>query len=405
MKITIFRNSKERKDGDHPLSILIVLRSLDVGGSQRQAIQLAKELRDSYGARVAIWTLEKGGLMEEALTSAGISWENHPILINHQGFRKAPDLFALTRAIRKWRADIILPFNDFPNKACGAIWEFTGARACIWNQRDEGREVTNRFLERRALRRSSIFIANSFQGVNFLNERFSIPTERITVIPNGVRLPSPQHDRAFWRQQWGIAPTALVAVMVAHLHHYKDHDTLLRAWALVQAQIKEREIHLLLAGQPGDTNEALHHLCNVLKISGRVHFLGYMDDIPGVLKAVDVAVFSSQFEGMPNGVLESMAAGLPIAATRIIGISEALGDDYPLLVPPGNAPALANGLLRLIQDESLRFQLGEQNKCRAEEEFSVTRMGRRYIDLLTPWLPYPFEQATISGANEPTREN
>lgn len=347
---------------------------------------LARELRNSLAARVAIWTLEKGGALEGSLTAAGIPWENHPALIDRQGFRKVPALLALIRAIGKWRPDAILPFNDFPNRVCGAIWPWTGAAACTWNQRDEGREVTGRFLERRALRQASIFTANSTQGADFLTGRFGIARERITIIPNGVELAPPECARDGWRTRIGIGPQAIMVTMIANVHHFKDHETLLNAWGRLAGENNEAGAHLVLAGRPGDTSCRLLDLCQRLKIGESVHFIGPTTDVSGLLAASDIGVFSSQLEGMPNGVLECMAAGLPVVATRIAGIAAALGGDYPLLAPPGDAQALARDLMTLIHDAALRERIGRQNKKRARDEFSAEKMGRRHIELLRPFL-------------------
>lgn len=366
-------------------AILIVLRSLEVGGSQRQAILLARELRDTYGARVAIWTLERGGALAEELATAGIPWENHAAVAGRYGLGKMPALLALIRAIRRWHPDAILSFNDFPNKVCGAIWPWAGAKTCIWNQRDEGREVTGRLLERQALRRVRVFAANSSQGAAFLTGQFGIPGSRICIIPNGVQLASPKQTRGKWRSELGLAEQAVVVTMVANLHRYKDHQTLLAAWAQVQEQ-SAGAVHLVLAGRPGDTAELLQDLCRRQHLETSVHFIGLTDDVAGLLGASDISVFSSQLEGMPNAVLEGMAAGLPVVATRIAGSEQALGTDYPLLVPPGDAQALAGALRTLIGDESLRRQLGTRNQARARSEFSVARLGQRYMDLLRSHL-------------------
>ncbi|MBN2243880.1 MAG: glycosyltransferase, partial [Acidobacteria bacterium] len=161
--------------------------------------------------------------------------------------------------------------------------------------------------------------------------------------------------------------------------------TLLEAWA----QVKEGsagDVHLVLAGRPGDTAEPLQDLCRRQHLESSVHFIGLTNDVPGLLAASDISVFSSRLEGMSNAVLESMAAGLPVAATRIAGTEEALGADYPLLVQAGDAQGLANALRTLIGDEFLRLRLGERNQERARTEFSVTRLGQHYMDLLRPYL-------------------
>lgn len=378
-------------DNTHPpdwrgRTILMVLRTLEMGGSQRQAGYLAPWLRDETGARIVVWALERGGQLASLFERHDIGWEVHSKLLRHHGAAKLPALLGLLWRIRRLRPDVILSFNDFPNKVCGAIWPWTGAKTCIWNQRDEGREITGRFLEQRALRQVRVFTANSLQGVEFLTSKFAVARERITIIHNGVSLDPPKRTRSEWRAEIGISAQAILITMIANLHHFKDHETLLRAWAQIAAENDKAGLHLVLAGHPGDTFTLLHDLCERLSIGKSVHFTGLTDDVSGLLAASDIGVFSSRLEGMPNGVLESMAAGLPVAATRIAGIAEALGEDYPVLVPPEDVPALAEGLSALIRDPELRSRLGRWNQTRAREEFSVAKMGRRYMELLAPYL-------------------
>ena len=391
----------------HGCTILFMVRSLEMGGTQRQVGYLAPWLQQNSGARVMVLALERRGPLADLLEHHGIPWELHSGLLASQKIVKTLSLLKLLFRIRKIRPDIVLSFNDFPNKVCGAIWTWTGAKICVWNQRDEGLEVTGRFLERRALRQVPLFIANSLQGVNFLTRRLQVPAERIKVIHNGVRLTPPQQDRAFWRQQMKIAPAALVAVMAANNYRYKDHDTLLRAWALVQEQAGGSEFHLVFAGKFADTSATLHRRCEKLNIARRVHFLGHVDDITGLLKAAEIGVFSSQCEGMPNAVLEGMAAGLPLVATNIIGIREALGDDYPLLTPPGDASAMARGLLGLMNNEGLRKRLGDRNQQRVQRFFSVEFMAQQFADLIAPYVKSGIASSFISplaGENEMARE-
>jgi len=298
-------------------------------------------------------------------------------------------LLRLLQRIRKLKPDVILSFNDFPNKVCGAIWPWSKARTCVWNQRDEGREVTGRFLERRALRQVNVFTANSLQGVEFLAGRFGISRARIHLVPNGVSLDPPARTRDDWRAAIGIGPQVVMVTMIANLHKYKDHETLLRAWARVTEAGNGNGPHLVLAGQLRETFPRLQDLCRLLGVTGSVHFIGPTDDVSGLLAASDIGVFSSRLEGMPNGVLESMAAGLPVVATRIAGIAAALGEDYPLLVPPADARLLADGLQALLGDQGLRRRLGERNQKRAMDEFSPAAMGLRFVSILDPFLSRP----------------
>jgi glycosyltransferase involved in cell wall biosynthesis len=126
----------------------------------------------------------------------------------------------------------------------------------------------------------------------------------------------------------------------------------------------------------------LKFLVNEVKLGDSVRFLGEVADISGLLKAVDLSVYSSKFEGCPNSVLESMAAGLPVVATDITGTAEALGDDYPFLVPINNSESFAEHILTFISDENLRQKIGEQNSQRISTLFKPEQMYEAYKELL-----------------------
>jgi glycosyltransferase involved in cell wall biosynthesis len=143
----------------------------------------------------------------------------------------------------------------------------------------------------------------------------------------------------------------------------------------------------MLAGRFDNMYGSLRALAVNLGIQDNVRFLGQVADISILLGAIDLGVFSSRFEGCPNGVLECMAAGLAVVATDIPGIREAVGPSvYRFLVPPGDAEALANKIIELAADPCLRAELGKLNAHRAREVFSLERMGKQTADLISGWL-------------------
>jgi glycosyltransferase involved in cell wall biosynthesis len=156
----------------------------------------------------------------------------------------------------------------------------------------------------------------------------------------------------------------MVAVMVANLHGRKDHATLLRAWAYVKERwTLDKPPVLLLAGRI-DSGEA-PDLAEALRMGETVRFLGPCHDVSSLLHAADFAVYSSRSEGLPNGILEAMAAGLSVAGTDIPGIREAVGPDgIPLLTPVGDAKAMAATILKVAADSDLRQRLGAANRNR-----------------------------------------
>jgi glycosyltransferase involved in cell wall biosynthesis len=123
-----------------------------------------------------------------------------------------------------------------------------------------------------------------------------------------------------------------------------------------------------------------------LGLQGRVVFTGMRSDVPSVLSAATVSVLPSLSEGLPNAILESMAAGLPVVATRVGGTPEAVQDGVTgLLVPPRDPAALVAALRAVIEDRELAARLGQAAKRRVTEWFSLERMVRR-TEQLYDWL-------------------
>jgi glycosyltransferase involved in cell wall biosynthesis len=119
--------------------------------------------------------------------------------------------------------------------------------------------------------------------------------------------------------------------------------------------------------------------------------LGARDDVPDLLAAADLFVLPSHFEGLPLVVLEAMAAGLPVVATAIGGVIEAVGDDHPHLAARGDAAALAQTIKAALSDRHLTARAAEKARGRFAEMFGAERMGeqtaRIYQDFLSPPSP------------------
>jgi glycosyltransferase involved in cell wall biosynthesis len=220
-----------------------------------------------------------------------------------------------------------------------------------------------------------------------LVEKLQVSAEKVTVIRNGVETGAPQLDRRAWRERLAVDDRSFVACMVANLHAHKDHATLLRAWQYVVRHFeanrdgKKCSAVLVLAGRRDGAYESLAALARQLKIDESVRFVGAVSDVPGLLNAVDVSVFSSRSEGCPNAVLESMAAGLPVAGTNIAGIREVVGRTE-LLARVEDAEALSEVLLKLASDPALRARVGTENRERSREQYGALRMCQETAALL-----------------------
>jgi glycosyltransferase involved in cell wall biosynthesis len=140
---------------------------------------------------------------------------------------------------------------------------------------------------------------------------------------------------------------------------------------------------LLLAGRLDQGADRAKSIAYDLNLGDRVKFIGSVKDISGLLNSTDLCVFCSNREGCPNGVLEAMAAGLPVVGTDISGIRQAVGESgFNFLSPKSDYQAFAQRILRLIDSTHLRVALGQQNRKRIETEFSTDKMCRSTVELI-----------------------
>jgi len=343
--------------------IVFILRSFRLGGAEQQAVLLANQFRRDGKYRVEMISFE-GGDRVTSLLDESIRFQTIPPGAGSLAGR-IPRLTSVLFRLRSLHPDLLLPFTDFPNKLIGALWPLSGAAACVWNQRDEGREITGRPMEKLALRLCSQFVANSPDGIAFLEGRMAVSRKKIQLIPNIVVAPAAGEDRRRWRERLDIGPETPVLTMLASLSSFKDHETLLEAWKLFQAD--RPDVRLLLAGRSLDRAEVVKE--QAASLDG-VTVLGEVTDTGGLLAASDLLIHSSWREGIPNAVLEAMATGLPVIATDIPGIRMALGKNSPWLVPARDPAALASAMTQAVSDQSMRREAGLKNRERASRLFA-----------------------------------
>jgi glycosyltransferase involved in cell wall biosynthesis len=185
------------------------------------------------------------------------------------------------------------------------------------------------------------------------------------------------------RAELGIPEDAPVVGSIANFKAAKDHDTLLRAAARVRQALPD--VRFLLVGQ-GPLEAQVRHLAAQLGLEQTVIFGGFRTDVPRLVAGFDVFALSSTYEGLPIALIEAMALGRPVVATRVGGIPEVITDGADgLLVPPRDPEALAEGLLRVLGNPTLQAGLAAAARARAREfdiRHAVHRMERVYAGLL-----------------------
>ncbi len=364
-------------DGFAGRRFTFVLAWATFGGAERQALSLACHLRE-HGAVVDVCSLtEREGEAPVRFARHGIPWRPLPFEWPHARAAKARALAGFAWRLRRLGPDVLMPFCSRPNILCGLAWRAAGASFCVWHQRDVN--PVTRFspsLLGRGARATPLFMSNSRHGIDHLVSVTGARRERIHYAPNGLEPPLAVAGKAEWRSRLRAREGDFVVAMVAHLRLGKDYETLLRAWCQVRDALAARGRRGVLAvGGTGPVEVAAKALAFDLGLGSSVRFLGHVEDVGGLLSVCDAGVLSSLREGCPTWMLECMAIGVPVAGTDIPGIREAVGPEgYGYLAPPGDAPALADAVVRIADDREEGRQLGERYAARVREEFSVSRM-------------------------------
>lgn len=214
----------------------------------------------------------------------------------------------------------------------------------------------------------------------------SISPAKIDVLYNSLdveRFRRSDRDRAAVRARLQLAEADVVITNVSALRPPKGTGLFVRA--AIRALRQEPALHFVLAGD-GPLRKELEEAVVRAEAGARIHLVGAQREVPPWLSASDVAVLSSESEGLSNSILEYMAAGLPVIATEVGGNAEALGDTG-VLIPSGDETQLAQAMLRLAKDADLRRRLGEAARRRAEAVFAVPRMQEALLHYYRGLLP------------------
>jgi glycosyltransferase involved in cell wall biosynthesis len=362
---------------------LIVLNDLRMGGSERQALHLARGLSDS-GCEAAVMGFSPPGPVSDACRDAGIRCRSIPLPFPWSRWHTPFYLIRAAASFRREGADIILPFTSIPNAYACLLYRMAGAKACVWNQRDEGIGRPFRWMESASAARASGFIANSAASARFLTGTLNVLPDRVAVVPNIVSVTPPATTPGTWRNRLGIAHGDTVACMVGNIRPPKDHECLLRAWRIAVDRLGERgnTLHLLLVGRedhPAPVDAAIADL----GISALVHRLGAQSDIPGILADCDFACFASRSEGSPNSVLEAMGAGLAVAATDLPALREIMPPEQAAYIAAkGDAATLAGHIVRLATDRAEAGRIGGINRSHVATAFAPHAVLKRYFATL-----------------------
>jgi glycosyltransferase involved in cell wall biosynthesis len=367
--------------------ILLVVSSLNFGGSEGQVAMLAERLK-VRGWTVGVFLLEKSGLLVEQLQQAGVFVDDGGYRSNRTKLRKSISICLcearLIWRIRRLRPDVVhgfLPITNFMSAIAGRLtlvpMVMTSKRSL---GRHQDRDPRFKWLDRVANKLSHVVTANSQAVAKDTDARDGYDVSRIVVVHNGVdfvRLDQARHHRSETRIALGLGGEDIAIAMVANLIPYKGHSELITGFARIAAQ--DPRLKLFLIGRDDGIGQALAESANHLGVSDRINLMGPRSDVPTLLSAMDLGVMASHEEGFSNALLEKLAVGLPVVATDVGGNPEALRDMPDcILVKPQDADDLARGLAEAIGRLGADGQNSKIRQRLVRDRYSVDAMVDAY---------------------------
>jgi glycosyltransferase involved in cell wall biosynthesis len=375
------------------MKILFLIRTLFVGGAERQLVALARGLHER-GEDVIVAAFYGGGPFEQELAAAGI-----PV----HTLRKAGRWdfgafgFRLLRLLRREKPDILHSYMVGPNIAAAVVRPLFPRMKVVWGVRDALRELSQFdwfirstvHVQRFASPLPDLIIVNSRAGQDQLGHS-GFPRRSIVAIPNGIdteRFKPDPAARKRVRAELGIRDDQLAVGLVGRIDPAKGHLDFLGAAALLVKEREGEDLRFVCAGG-GDEVYAERLLAETrrLGLDGRVTWLGSRDDVPAVLNGFDLYVSASNTEAFSNSIAEAMASGVPCVVTDV-GDSAWIVSDTGVVVSPDDPSGLAGGIRQLIgrlQREGTG--LPEQVRRRIVEHFNygllIERTARELTGLL-----------------------
>jgi glycosyltransferase involved in cell wall biosynthesis len=352
------------------IRLLQMLTNFHIGGTERQVANLALGIDSAHFDLHLACLWNSGELLAEleglrvprsefrigSLYSPKTLW---------QGIR-------LAHYVRRNLIQIVHSYGFYPNVFTVPAARLAGASIVVASIRDTGDWLTpmQRRLQKLVCRMADCVLVNA-EAIrrNLLEQGYD--GRNIVVIRNGITLSrfagKARNDTV--RRDLGIPLSARLVAVFSRLNRFKGVEYFLEAANELTGKFPD--VYFLVVGDGANKEELVEYACH-LGLRQRIVFTGFRSDVPDLLSEVAISVLPSLSEGTSNTLLESMAAGIPVIATRVGGNPEVIEDGVSgLLVPIRDSVALAAAASRLLEDEDLALALGLAGKCRVSELFSL----------------------------------
>ena len=364
--------NKVRTASGGPLRVASCINSMSPsGGTELNAVRTVEELR-GRGHEVSVVTLtdDRTG-MYDRYVAAGVQVRGFPVdsLVGLSALKATREMASY---FREQRIDLVHSHDCYTNFLMIAAARLARVPSLASKRYIQHFKPAHRYTDRIGFRLATGVLANSRMVGESVQKDEGIPGSKVAVIHNFVddSLFSAPSERAFWRETFGLPDNALVIAIVAQLREEKNHTLLLEAFSTLA--VVHHTAHLVIVGD-GPERENIVNAIERLGLAPRVTMAGHVGQAWRVFSIADVSVLPSRHEGFPNSVVEAMAMGVPVVASDVGGIPDAIVDGTTgLLVPVGDVKALEGALSRMLTDEEFRKSAGCAARKRAAEDFRAS---------------------------------
>ena len=243
-------------------------------------------------------------------------------------------------------------------------------------------ERLRRRLAYRFVSRHSKMVAVSNDIADFLEKTIGICAKNIITIHNGVRIDRFRKDgsaRNRIREMLGLSDDQPLLGTVGNLYPVKGHIYLIKATAIVKKTVPD--VKTVIAGR-GELLDRLKGEVSGMGLEKNIEFLGFREDIPQLLQAMDIFILPSLSEGTPLSILEAMASQKPVVATDVGGLSEIVENgETGFLVPREDPESLAEKILLVLEDKELAGKMALEARKKVEKKYDLNIMAKKYIDI------------------------
>ena len=370
-------------------TILFYLPSFEAGGAERQALNLAIELKTRNNYHVVLAAQYKGGPIEIEALRYDITCIEIPFDFYYFNFYKISG-FSISKfkahlkfkaiknnyltIVKQVKPDFIFSYCYEPNVIASFFSNDYKNCKVIWNQRDTGiPPFTKCKIEQIAINNAFKIVGNSASSLNYVLQYYN-ESKKSSIIANGIQINLNTINKKT-KKTFNFEDTDIVIGVVANYAPKKNHSTLIKSYAL----LNNKNIKLFFIGRFSESDKLV---CQQNLINQSITFHYENENISNAIHICDIIVHPSLSEGMPNAILEAMAFEVPLIASDIEPHIEVLGKDYPLFFSSTNEVELAETINKILNNNEFAQTCVLNNKAIVNKSYTMDGLAQKYLNII-----------------------